>query len=161
MWCIEAVPLSRRQVAAGLYDLLHPAVHRNLGLIPPLLFDVIFAYWYALLHFVKCVYYAASTARRTEIEGLEKLWKAMGVTFPIFAWRGWERKCKSSDQIFGIMRCYAAYNGSYKSTFWDYLSVLSSGVKQWKTPERPSRYLNPGCHEYRATTSSFTSFLEF
>jgi hypothetical protein len=161
MWCIEAVPLSRRQVAAGLYGLLHPAVHRNLGLIPLLLSDVIFAYWYASLHSVKCVYYAASTARRTENEGLEKLWKARGVTFSIFSCRGWERQCKTSDQIFGILRCYAAYNGSYQPKFWDYLLVLSLGVKQWKTPERPSRYSNPGCHEYRATMLSFTSFLEF
>jgi hypothetical protein len=102
MWCIDAVPLSRRQVTAGLYDLLHPALHRNLGLIPSLLSDVMFAYWYASLHFVTCVYYAASNVRRTENEGLGKLWKTRGVTFPVFSLRGWERKCKTSDQIVGI-----------------------------------------------------------
>lgn len=100
MWCIDAAPLSRRQVTASLYDLLHPAIHRNLGLIPSLLPDVMFAYWYASLHFVTCVYYAASTARRTENEGLGKLRKARGVTFPVFSLRVWERKL--STDVLGL-----------------------------------------------------------
>jgi hypothetical protein len=125
MWCIDAVPLSRQQVTAGLYDLLHPALHRELGLIPSLLPDVMFAYWYASLHFVTCVYYTASTARRTENEGLEKLCKARGVTFPVFPLRGWERKCKTSDQIFGIwdvtQRILVVINRSFGTVYRSHL----------------------------------------
>jgi len=159
MWCIDAMPLSRRQVTAGLYDLLHPVLHRNLGLIATLLPDIMFAYWFASFHFVTCVCYAASTARRTENEGLEKLWKARGVTFPVFSLRDWERKCKTSYQVFGILRCYAAQIGSYQPTFRDCLSVPSSGVEQWKTPVRPGRTLDVTSSEQLC--SVLCLFLEF
>jgi hypothetical protein len=59
MWCIDAVPLSRRQVNASFYDLLHPAVHRNLGLIPSLLPDV-----RLLIGMLHCILLHASITQR-------------------------------------------------------------------------------------------------